>query len=90
MFCTSGHEPVVKVSIDVYTDEFSFADCDTVLLEFSNFSNETYSYYNSLGSHRDKGELGVFGGEVVPVYTNVTNGLGALISVNSQSKFISK
>ena len=21
MFCTSGHEPVVKVSIDVYTDE---------------------------------------------------------------------
>ena len=63
-----------------------FVDCDTVLLEFSNFSNETYSYYNSLGSHRDKG-LGVFGGEVVPVYTNVNNGLGALISVNSQSKF---
>jgi len=79
-----------NISFDVYTDEFSFADCDTVLLEFSNFSNETYSYYNSLGSHRDKGELGVFGGEVVPVYTNVTNGLGALISVNSQSKFLSK
>ena len=79
-----------NISFDVYTDEFSFADCDTVLLEFSNFSNETYSYYNSLGSHRDKGELGIFGGEVVPVYTNVNNGLGALISVNSQSKFLSK
>lgn len=79
-----------NVSFDVYTDEFSFADCDTVLLEFSNFSNETYSYYNSLGSHRDKGELGIFGGEVVPVYTNVINGLGALISVNSSSIFLSK
>ena len=79
-----------NISFDVYTDEFSFADCDTVLLEFSNFSNETYSYYNSLGSHRDKGGLGIFGGEVVPVYTNVNNGLGALVSVNSQSKFLSK
>ena len=69
-----------NISFDVYTDEFSFADCDTVLLEFSNFSNETYSYYNSLGSHRDKGELGIFGGEVVPVYTNVTNGLGFYFS----------
>ena len=79
-----------NISFDVYTDEVSFADCDTVLLEFSTFFNETYSYYNSLGSHRDKGELGVFGGEVVPVYTNVINGLGALISANSQSIFLSK
>ena len=47
-----------NISFDVYTDEFSFR-LYTVLLEFSNFSNETYSYYNSLGSHRDKGELGV-------------------------------
>ena len=31
-----------NISFDVYTDEFSL-DCDTVLLEFSNFSNETYS-----------------------------------------------
>ena len=26
-----------NISFDVYTDEFSFADCDTVLLEFSTF-----------------------------------------------------
>ena len=40
-------------------------------------------YYSSLGSQNKKGELGVFGGEVVPVYTNVINGLGVLLSVKS-------
>ena len=58
------------------------------MLKFSNYSNETYSYYSSLGSHRAKGELGIFGGEVVPVYTNVINGLGVLLSVNQQNKFV--
>ena len=48
------------------------------------FSNDTYSYYNSLGDHIDKGSLGPFGGEVVPVFSNVENGLGVLISVNDQ------
>ena len=45
----------------MYTQMNLVLDCDTVLLEFSNFYKETYSYYNSLGSHIDKGELGVFG-----------------------------
>ena len=42
-----------------------------------------------LGSHRTKGELGCLG-EVVPVYTNVINGLGVLLSVNQQNKFVGK
>ena len=76
------------ISLDVFTEEFGLSDCDTIMLKFSNYSNETYSYYSSLGSHRTKGELGVFGGEVVPVYTNVINGLGVLLSVNQQNKFV--
>ena len=51
-------------------------------------SDDTYSYYNSLGDHADKGELGLFGGEVIPVYTNVENGLGVLISTNAQQIYI--
>ena len=54
-------------------------------IQFSTFSDDTYSYYNSLGSHSDKGEIGLFGGEVIPVYSNVENGLGVLISVNAQN-----
>ena len=51
---------------------------------FSVFSSDTYSYYNSLDNHRDKGPIGIFGGEVIPVYSNVENGLGSIISTNSQ------
>jgi hypothetical protein len=32
----------------------------------------------------ESGEVDIFGGEVVSVYTNVQNGLGALISRNTQ------
>ena len=60
----------------------------TFSFEFSTFSEDTYSYFSSLGEHRDKGELGIFGGEVIPVYSNVYNGLGVLISVNSQQFFV--
>ena len=76
------------ISLDVFKDEFKFSDCDTIILKFSKYSNETYSYYSSLESHTIKGELGIFGGEVVPVYTNVINGLGVLISANQQNKFV--
>ena len=31
-----------------------------------------------------KSILHIFGGEVIPVYSNVQNGLGALISTNAQ------
>ena len=75
------------INLDVET-ELSYAECDTVIIKFSTFSNDTYLYYNSLGEHIDNGELGLFGGEVVPVYSNVDNGLGALISRNTQRIFL--
>ena len=58
------------------------------IIEFSTFSDDTYSYYNSLGDHSEKGELGIFGGEVIPVYSNVENGLGVLISINAQQVYL--
>jgi hypothetical protein len=69
-------------------DDFEFYQCDTIIIEFSTFSDDTYSYYNSLGDHSEKGELGLFGGEVIPVYTNVENGLGILISTNAQQIYL--
>ena len=77
-----------NIILDIYEDEYGYKDCDTVLIEFSNFFTNTYSYYLSLDDHGEKGELGIFGGEVVPVYTNVENGLGVLISKNAQQVFI--
>jgi len=76
-----------NITIDVDTD-IEYIDCDTIMISFSNFSNDTYTYYNSLGEHVDKGEAGVFGGEVIPVYSNVNNGLGILISTNSQNIYL--
>jgi len=75
------------ITLDVET-ELKYADCDTVIIRFSTFSDDTYSYYNSLGDHSRKGELGLFGGEVIPVYSNVKNGLGVLISTNAQQIYL--
>ena len=77
-----------NISIDVYTEDFKYSDCDTIKFIFSTFSDESYKYYNSLSAQRDNGGLDIFGGEVVPVYTNVTNGLGILISKNAQEFYI--
>ncbi len=78
-----------QISIDIGGQEefmdFKYSYCDTITIQFSTFSDDTYSYYNSLGDHREKGELGLFGGEVIPVYSNVQGGLGVLISVNAQN-----
>lgn len=75
------------ITLDVRT-AISYSDCDTVMIRFSTFSDDSYSYYNSLSNHSEKGELGIFGGEVIPVYTNVENGLGVLISTNSQKIYL--
>ena len=75
------------ITLDVQS-EFKYAECDTVIINFSTFSDDTYSYYNSLGDHSEKGELNIFGGEVIPVYTNVENGLGVLISTNAQQIYL--
>ena len=70
------------------TNFVDYADCDTIIIQFSTFSNDTYSYYSSLGDHSEKGELNIFGGEVIPVYSNVENGLGVLISTNAQQIYL--
>ena len=75
------------ITLDIQSD-LKYAYCDTIIIEFSTFSDDTYSYYNSLGDHSEKGELNIFGGEVIPVYTNVENGLGVLISTNSQQIYL--
>ena len=77
----NGQKKTIRLDVE---SELSYADCDTVIIKFSTFSNDTYLYYNSLEEHSDKGELGLFGGEVIPVYSNVENGLGTLISTNFQ------
>ena len=75
------------ITLDVISD-LKYADCDTIIIQFSTFSDDTYSYYNSLGDHNEKGELSIFGGEVIPVYSNVENGLGVLISTNAQQIYL--
>ncbi len=74
-----------NISLDIDSYGYRYSDCDTVTIKFSTFSDDTYTYYNSLGDHREKGGLGLFGGEVIPVYSNVEGGLGILISTNSQN-----
>ena len=81
----NGQQKTINLDVETYLE---FKDCDTVIITFSNFSNDTYSYFNSLGDHRDKGELGLFGGEVTPVYSNVKNGLGVLISTYEQKLYL--
>ena len=81
----NGQQKTITLDVE---SELKYGDCDTVIIRFSTFSNDTYSYYNSLGEHSDKGELGLFGGEVIPVYSNVENGLGVLISTNSQKIYL--
>ena len=77
------------IDLDVFEDDFiGISDCDTIFLEFSVFSDEAYEYYNSVDQFRENGSSGVFGGEVVPVYSNVENGEGVLISVNTQKVYI--
>ena len=83
----NGQAKTITLDVDV-EGKFEYADCDTVIIEFSTFSDDTYSYYNSLGDHSEKGELGIFGGEVIPVYSNVDNGLGVLISINAQQIYL--
>jgi hypothetical protein len=73
-----------RISVDVLTEEFKYSQCDTIKFIFSTFSDESYRYYNSLSEQRISGGLDIFGGEVVPVFTNINNGLGVLLSKNAQ------
>ena len=73
-----------RISVDALTEEFKYSQCDTIKFIFSTFSDESYRYYNSLSEQRVSGELDIFGGEVVPVFANINNGLGILLSKNAQ------
>ena len=77
-----------NISIDVFTEDFEYKDCDTIKFIFSTFSDDSYKYYNSLSDQRENGGLDIFGGEVTPVFSNVNNGLGILISTNKQEVYI--
>tara|TARA_B100000902_G_scaffold344206_1_gene349437 strand:- start:9347 stop:10303 length:957 start_codon:yes stop_codon:yes gene_type:complete len=79
-----------KIEIDIPSEDFDFTRCDSLIIKFSSFNYETFDYFNSLSDHIDKGALGIFGGEVIPVYSNVKNGLGVLISANEQKEYIIK
>ena len=54
-----------NIRIDIINEGYGYEDCDTIRLQFSVFSSDTYNYYNSLGNHREKGPVGIFGGEVI-------------------------
>ncbi len=84
----NGQQKDISFDVDLEEDGWVYSKCDTVIFEFSTFSNETYSYFSSLDLHVEKGPVGIFGGEVVPVYSNVQDGLGVLMSNNMQQVFL--
>ena len=78
-----------NISIDIFTDEFKYDDCDTIKFEFATFSDDSYRYYNSLSEQKiawifrhfwRRGSAGI--------YTNIENGLGIIISKNAQEIFV--
>ena len=77
-----------NMSFDMPTDILKWGDCDTIALHFTVFSEDSYSYFNTLSAHASQGQTGIFGGEITPVYSNVEGGLGVLISANTQNLFL--
>jgi hypothetical protein len=73
-----------EISIQIVDYETSVEKIDSVYLQFTELSSEAYSYQNSRNDQLDGGVAGIFGGEVIPVFSNVENGLGVFISVNTQ------
>lgn len=85
----NGQQKTIDLDVEAkWVSEFEQVYFDTIIVTFSTFSDDTYSYFNSLGEHRTKGKLGLFGGEVIPVYSNVQNGLGVLISTHEQQVYL--
>tara|TARA_B100000214_G_scaffold162956_1_gene116866 strand:+ start:447 stop:1427 length:981 start_codon:yes stop_codon:yes gene_type:complete len=80
----NGQTKFISLDIEAKYEFTEYFNCDQIILEFSIFNHDCYRYYNSLGDHSEKGELGIFGGEIIPVYSNVENGLGVLISTNTK------
>tara|TARA_Y100001968_G_C19408612_1_gene745102 strand:- start:231 stop:1172 length:942 start_codon:yes stop_codon:yes gene_type:complete len=88
----NGQQKNISLDIDVDYDDFGDKaeniDCDTIMIQFSTFSEDTYDYFSSTDEQREKGFADIFGGENVPVFSNIENGIGVLISINAQDIYI--
>ena len=71
-----------------YVWAFFDPDLDSLFLNFTSYSQGAYEYFESYESQDNRGFLGPFGGEPIPVYSNVQNGLGILASYNMQSDLL--
>ena len=68
--------------------DFKLGFVDSLFLNLISYSQGAYEYFESLQSQSNQGFLGPFGGEPIPVYTNVQNGLGILASYNLQQELL--
>ena len=68
--------------------DFKVSLLDSLFLNFTSYSQGAYEYFESYESQDNRGFLGPFGGEPIPVYSNVQNGLGILASYNMQSDLL--
>lgn len=68
--------------------DFKLGFVDSLFLNLISYSQGAYEYFESVQSQNNIGFLGPFGGEPIPVYTNVQNGLGILASYNLQSELL--
>jgi len=68
--------------------DFKLSLLDSLFLNFTSYSQGAYEYFESYESQDNRGFLGPFGGEPIPVYSNVQNGLGILASYNMQSDLL--
>ena len=77
-----------QISIEIVDEEYIPNSTDSIYFEFTELSTEAYNYYSSRNSQIEDGAVGIFGGEVIPVYSNVENGLGVFISFNTQNIYL--
>lgn len=73
-----------EISIQIVDYDSILESIDSVYFQFTELSSEAYSYFNSRYDQLQDGGADIFGGEVTPVFSNIENGLGAFISVNTQ------
>lgn len=75
-----------QISFEIVSDYFEdiIGENNTFYFQFTELSSEAFSYYNTRNSQVEDGAAGIFGGEVIPVFSNIDNGLGVFHSKNSQ------
>ena len=79
-----------QISIEIVSDYYEdiIGENDTIYFQLTELSSEAFSYYNTRNSQIEDGAAGIFGGEVIPVFSNIDSGLGVFISLNSQSVIV--